>query len=341
MQKKYYDEINTARGLGVLIVLLGHSFPDAEIGVFASPVYQWFYDACYSFHMALFFLISGFVMGRTFYGGEYSFRAELVKKVKRLLVPYLFLSYISLLPKIFLNAYARNPVDTASVFRVLLGRGPNGSLWYLYTLFVFSVFVLVCGKFFKAFSKRMRGVYLLAGGILLYVVYAYAGELALQTIYFEKICQYLIFYALGIMLSRHYEKVRKCYVLPGGVVALGLVFLSACPLIPGKTDYMVTAFLGSYGIFVLADHIASRKRSRAYAVLDRCGRYSYDIYILSYYVQQLIRVVCFRRFGWDYSIVFWMELVLGFAVSYIFAVYMLRKSRLLKCLLIGMWEDKE
>lgn len=73
MKNGYYSEINIARGVGVLLVLLGHSFPDAEIGVFAHPIGQWIYEVCCSFHMALFFIISGFLIGGRFYQTEYSF----------------------------------------------------------------------------------------------------------------------------------------------------------------------------------------------------------------------------------------------------------------------------
>ena len=57
--KKHYKEIDIVRGIAVLIVLLGHSFPDAEEGFFPAPGYKWIFDLCYSFHMAVFLRFRG------------------------------------------------------------------------------------------------------------------------------------------------------------------------------------------------------------------------------------------------------------------------------------------
>ena len=337
MKKEYYYEINIARGLGVLIVLLGHSFPDAEIGVFGNLLFQWGYDACYSFHMALFFVVSGFVIGEKYYEGTYSLREEMAGKVKRLLVPYLFLSYISLLPKIVLNTYARNPVDASGAIKVLLGAGPNGSLWYLYTLVLFSVFALFCGKIFKHYQGSSKSIIILLPGFLTYALYLYAGETALHTIYLEKVCRYLIFFVIG-MIGRHfYGYISGIYRTWGAIIALIVVVVFACP-IGYKTDYLITALLGTYGILAIAYQIAQDKESKRYRFLDCCGKYSYDIYIVSYYVQQTIRVICFRWLQWNYTIVFLMELILGFVLSFLFSVYVLRRSRVLMRVLIGVWD---
>ena len=339
MKKEYYPEINIARGLGVLIVLLGHSFPDAEIGVFAHPVYRWGFDTCYSFHMALFFAISGFVMGGRFFRGDYDVVREIVGKVKRLLIPYLFLSYLSLLPKILLNAYARNPVDTGGAVLVLFGQSPNGSLWYLYVLFVFSVFALCCGMLLRNAGDGWKMLCMTAGGILCYTVWLLKGESVLASVYMERICKYLIFYAAGLVMFRYYERVKKVYYLPVAIGTGGLVLLIACPYTAITVDYGITAILGTYSVLVLAERISAQKESGICRALKRCGDHSYDIYILSYYVQQSIRVLCFRLLRWDYLPVFLMELLLGFAVSYLFSVYVLRKNRTLKRVLIGVWED--
>ncbi|MBO6299259.1 MAG: acyltransferase [Lachnospiraceae bacterium] len=339
MKKDYYSEINVARGIGALIVLLGHSFPDAEIGVFSHPGYEWIYDLCYSFHMALFFWISGFVIGRKFYTADYSFCAEAIKKVKRLLIPYVFLSYLSLLPKIVLNAYARNPVDTSSVIKVLFGQSPNGSLWYLYTLFLFSLLALGLGKAFGRFADWEKSGWLVITGLLTYVFYLYAGDLALRVLFVDKINKYLLFYVLGIVSFRGYARLRKIYYMSAAFFAMMLVLALTCPYLSLRMEYGITAFCGIYAVIVVADRIKDRKEKIAYRFLDHCGSYSYDIYILSYYVQQMIRVVCFRQLGWDYAIVFLFEAIMGFSLSYLFAVFIVRKSRILKCLMIGMWEE--
>ena len=172
-----------------------------------------------------------------------------------------------------------------------------------------------------------------------YVLHIFVGETALQLIFMDKICKYLIFYVLGMLLYRYYDGLRKYGHCIAAVLSLILVILFADPYLALSIDYGITAILGIYGILVIADRIARQKESKVYGFLDGCGNQSYDIYIISYYVQQTIRVICFRIRGWDYALVFMLELILGFVLSYIFSVYVLRRSRMLKRILIGVWEE--
>lgn len=58
------------------------------------------------------------------------------------MVPYFFLTVISVLLKLLFGAFARNPLNYSTVVvDVLIGRNnPNGGLWFLYALFIISVF---------------------------------------------------------------------------------------------------------------------------------------------------------------------------------------------------------
>lgn len=51
-------EIDIAKGIGILLVVLGHAVPDANTGIqnmFWAVVFNWIY----SFHMALFMAMAG------------------------------------------------------------------------------------------------------------------------------------------------------------------------------------------------------------------------------------------------------------------------------------------
>lgn len=335
---RYFKEINIARGIGVLIVLLGHSFPDAELGVFPHFGYRWVYDFCYAFHMALFFVISGFVMGRKFFDGGHGFRREALRKIKRLLIPYLFLSYASLLPKILWNAYARNPVDEESVWRVLLGRSPNGSLWYLYTLFVFSLYALLIASILRRAGDGVKIVCVILPAVVLYAVGYSLGEEFLQHIYLERIFRYFLYYSLGIIIYAFYGRVKAfLHPIPGGMALLAVGGL-ACPLVGRESPYLVTALSGTYGILALALYL-SGKKGKLRVFFDLCGERSYDIYIFSYYIQQSVRVLLYREAGWEYPVVLLLELFGGFGLSLLLSL-LIRRSKLLKALFTGEWSGE-
>ena len=91
--------------------------------------------------MPAFFFISGFLEGEKRRSISEKKQA-IVKKVKRLMVPYFFLTVVTALLKLLFGAFARNPLNYSTLaVDVLIGRNnPNGGLWFLYALFVISIF---------------------------------------------------------------------------------------------------------------------------------------------------------------------------------------------------------
>lgn len=71
--------IDLARGMGIIFVMLGHCYLDGRFTFYF-----------YSFHMALFFFLSGVTFSS---GGSYLLFIK--KKAKTLLVPYCFLLSLS------------------------------------------------------------------------------------------------------------------------------------------------------------------------------------------------------------------------------------------------------
>lgn len=336
--KKYYKEIHLARGIGVLVVLLGHSFPDAEWGIFPHPFFQWIYDLCYAFHMPLFFVISGFVMARRFFDERCDFRRELTRKFKRLMIPYLFLSYLSLLPKILWNSYARNPVDVYSVWRVLLGKSPNGSLWYLYTLFIFSLMALCLWKLLGAGNEWGKQVCLIGIGVLFYISDLLLGEELLELVFLNRICRYFLFYGLGMLAYRHYEKLKKLFCLCPGCLAFILLVILVRPYLSPEYLYLPGALLGIYAILSIAFVLCQKDRDssgRTTRFLEKCADYSYDIYIISYYIQQGLRVLLYRQIGMPYVIVLIIEFLGGFLGAVLISKYVVRKNAFLRTVIIG------
>ncbi|MBR6255772.1 MAG: acyltransferase [Lachnospiraceae bacterium] len=336
--KKYYKEINIARGIAVLIVLLGHSFPDAEEGFFPALGYKWIYDFCYSFHMAAFFCISGFVNAKYFLAEKSDVFSVLIKKFKRLMIPYLFLSYASLIPKILLNAYARNPVDAYSAWRILLGRSPDGSLWYLYVLFIYCLFTEIVHHFINRLGPKGKSICLSIIAVVFYFIGFFLRFDTETTI--ERLFGYYIYFVLGIVILLLYQRIKYIFHSGAALCLLVLTAILSCPFIVWKCPYIITAVAGIY--VVLSAAIAIEKKEgvlcRAFAC---CGDNSYAIYILSYYVQQFVRVFCYRYMGWEYLPVVFLEAVLGLILTLYFSVRILPKSRLLRILFVGEWAEDE
>ena len=56
--RKYFDEITIARGIGILLVVLGHALKQTGV---TNTVVDVLIEVIYSFHMPLFFVLTGFV----------------------------------------------------------------------------------------------------------------------------------------------------------------------------------------------------------------------------------------------------------------------------------------
>jgi fucose 4-O-acetylase-like acetyltransferase len=126
---KRIEYIDIAKGIGILLVVMGHN--DFTT---VSPL---FYKIIYSFHMPLFFFISG-----TFFNKELSFASLSKKRFQTLIKPYmvitLFIYFVTI-------SFSKVNIDTATI-RLIKTLYANshyidwGPLWFLPHLFALNIF---------------------------------------------------------------------------------------------------------------------------------------------------------------------------------------------------------
>ena len=112
--------VDMAKGMGIFLMVIGHT----GIPKFAS---QWIY----SFHMPLFFFLSGYF----FTSGKYSLKVLLQRKFKTMIVPYLFFVLITWIGCELLQ-YTLFPPH--SLWEILTD-GSKGTLWFVYVLFFVEI----------------------------------------------------------------------------------------------------------------------------------------------------------------------------------------------------------
>lgn len=133
---------------GIILVVLGHSgFTDPIIANKLSLLHNWIY----SFHMPLFFFISGYLYSLTNKDfKQLSIPKFLKKKWNRLLIPYFVLGIVVFFIKFFfssLSSIERSFSIQSFLYMFLAPQAPNstmGFLWYLITLFEVFVIVIIC-----------------------------------------------------------------------------------------------------------------------------------------------------------------------------------------------------
>lgn len=136
-----------AKAICIILVVVGHYSPDE------SPEwYMWIHDVIYIFHMPLFMFASGYIYNAT-RKAEIGYGAFLLKKIKRLMIPYFVTSVIIISIKLLTqsNAYVENPVTWGSYIAIFYSPSAGYFLWFVWALW--WMFVVV--PLFKTRASRM------------------------------------------------------------------------------------------------------------------------------------------------------------------------------------------
>lgn len=136
-----------AKALCIVLVVVGHYFPEN------SPVwYECLNKLIYSFHMPLFMFASGFIYMATKKEGE-SYSKFLVKKLKRLMLPYVVVSVIVISIKMLTekHAFVENPVTAYAYIKMLYFPEAGYFLWFIWALW----WMFVIAPLFATKQKRL------------------------------------------------------------------------------------------------------------------------------------------------------------------------------------------
>lgn len=127
-------EIDIAKGIGIILVVLCHTLsPVMEEQEMMSSIYKF----VYTFHMPLFFFLAGCVSKV-----RNEEQLEQTKaKFNRLLIPYITWAFIYWPLKNIFSEMARSNAKEPW-WSIFLGNNPDGELWFLYVLFVFSLVLI-------------------------------------------------------------------------------------------------------------------------------------------------------------------------------------------------------
>lgn len=326
VSKTYYEEIDIIRGITVTFVVLGHSFPDFENGMsrfWALFITRFFY----SFHMGLFFMISGFLFAPKINSRGLDIKKEIIGKIERLIIPYLLYSIITMIIKMKLNEYANHKFKFTDFGKIFLGISPNGGLWFLWTLFMINVIVLICNKIINNI------IIMILYGIIIYIINLYFDFTFMSNVF-----RFIIFYLIGIYIYNNYNLIKqrfneKCILVISLFVVIIFAYVQTQGII-GEEYYLISGIFGSYMIWGSVSILIKKWEGKQYLI--KLSKYSYDIYLLSYFPQMFFRTICDRILGLDYLIVVIIMFISGMGLPILISKYILRKNTITSYLLLGI-----
>lgn len=172
-----------AKAICIILVVVGHYVPD-----YSPKWYLGTHNIIYTFHMPLFMFASGYIYMATKKNVQYW--DFLLKKVKRLMVPYLSVSAIIISIKILTenHAYVENSVTWMSYVKMLCLPEAGYFLWFIWALW----WMFVIAPLFKTRQMRL-GVFSLA------VVLHYIPNFLPDIFCLRQFQGMLVYFMLGII----------------------------------------------------------------------------------------------------------------------------------------------
>lgn len=332
-RKHYYENADILRGFAILLVVLGHAVAKENIVTADSVWCSELYNFIYSFHMPLFFIISGFCFTR--YAGYGKF---LLRKCRYLLVPYFVFCFLTMITQRILPFFTLVENDFQQEIRQIFFYG--GSIWFIYVLFEIMIIFPLAARIIN--GKIERAALLLAVSMGIYALWG-------KNIAFLCVAQmtyYTPYFLIGHMLRILNEKEKvsfllECFrkmpaklLLAAALLAADFVILyaenqiSGIPYIPYLLR-MLAALIGSFVSYLLVTAVSAKKVKY---FLKQLGQYSLQIYLFNGYFIAVSRTLLFSVFHISDTIMLAaFNFTIGLAVNYIFC-YSVLKIKFVKIL---------
>lgn len=278
-------ELDLLRGMAIVLMITGHSILVHPIDFTAIPWCHTLHVWIYSFHMELFFLISGAV----YYCADY--RVYIRKRIDRLLVPLFFVGIIAILFHSFGGDAVHKHMSFMDGVKGLLLFG--NPYWFLYTLFIIcAVYPLIeklCPNIYWELSIAALIII-----IRCFVEFPILFRLSALTYYLP----YFIFGRALVGLMRIEVKVLGSFVV--SIVCLALYALLWKLRINIEVVNYVMAFAMIIPFFFLARLLLSiEKKSAATGKAQRAindflrsaSKYSLQVYLFNGFILVAARVL--------------------------------------------------
>ncbi len=231
MENKRIDFIDVAKGIGIILVVLGH-LNSAE-----QPIRNFIY----SFHMPLFFLLSGI-----FFNDKTDIKTLLTKSVNGLLIPYIILVAVDALVYVLMHNFQWDAVEFAIKTRLISMTGARLRITNLPLWFMFSLFFVRILYYFVHRIKALEIITIVTGVVVVAVA---------RCFWYPPKCMYIVslpcilFYSLGYRLKRYIFDLSALKLNGWGMALSILAFTSL--YITSNINECVNIYSYKYGNFIL------------------------------------------------------------------------------------------
>jgi len=272
-----YDAVDIAKGIGIILVVLGHAFQGVvtqyNIGRHSSDSYLYFIKMLiYGFHMPLFVFISGlFISGWV----RRRPKVALLQKVKSLVLPYFVWTVILSTFMQIGSSMTNNGLGFTDALNSWIV--PFSEYWYLYFLFIVSIIYYLYFNIIPHGQLAFLVSSIIAAGVSYWVPALWI---------FQSLANFAIFFSLGTFT---YKFLPRFLTWIGSnqiavTISVSFIFINAIYLIilSGNSQqlshayWFLTSFIGILFIFVCSVHTLKYEIG---SMLKNIGKLSLEIYV--------------------------------------------------------------
>jgi fucose 4-O-acetylase-like acetyltransferase len=309
----YLRPMQIARGIGILLVTLGHSEP-------ISQAFPFFWKIIYSFHMPLFFFMSGFFSLKLV---NSPWLKEILPRTARLYLPYLVISLSYGLIKLFVPDLKRPIVPQELIGQILFYPFDNPALflWFLYILLLM-----------KLLSPLFRGRLPLLFLPLFLITACWYGSIDLLGIW--SLFKHLLYYNCGLLLAGQQGIFFRWLCNRNLRYAVLILFPLLFYLRAESSNGPLPVLTALAGIWLVLSFSFIRMPERISGWLEYLGKFSLEIYLLQYYFIFPV-LYTFNRIGIDSRFIVPFTFFAGLLGPLLASHLILKKNRLLRRVFLG------
>ena len=280
--------IDYAKGIGIFLVVLGHVIRGLQnSSILEKSGWSSFLDHwIYSFHMPLFFFLSGIFVLKSL---QRPFTKYILDKCYTLIYPYLIWSLLQSSIHINMSKYTNHIIGVGDIISIFYK--PIMQYWFLYVLFVIF---LIFGILYKL-KLSVRSIFLLS-----IVIYLIPKIMPIGSwVVLSQTSTYMIYFSFGAILSnwiiKLIEKIGQPFLFMGSL--LGLTILTVCVTNNLHRFDLILPFCAMLGTLTVIFISGILNKINRFSLLSYFGKYSLEIFVAHTIASSGFRIIFQNAFN--------------------------------------------
>ncbi|MCD8302000.1 MAG: acyltransferase family protein [Prevotellaceae bacterium] len=287
--KERIVSLDIAKAICIVLVVIGHYMPES-----APDWYLTLHSVIYTFHMPLFMFASGYIYLAT--RKDEGYGAFLLRKVRRLLIPYFSTSVMVISFKLLSqgHAYVENPVTALSYLKMFYQPEAGYFLWFVWALW----WMFVIAPLFKTARSRLA--------LLLVAIFMHLVPLRLPDVLcMNEFKRMLVYFMFGVVACEH----RALQTIVMGfskakTVCVSLLFVGAETLhgekmLTGGGNLLLNFLLPFLGVLFVMEvsklmEKVAKRRGGSVNLLMLISASSYIIYLFHTTFEGMAKALCHK-----------------------------------------------